>query len=187
TKLDKIEVIRSGKDSLRVYEYGYSMLDVFARIRKSQPEKEINLGKGIYQGITDLLPELGPRALFILVSGNSLPEAFNQYSINRNIQYANSHSIPIYILALSENPETSEFYKDMARRTGGKYIIVPGSVEEKTLYDTVMSKKDTRYILSFKSGIKRDFAGRYIGLKFDVNYRGVMGKSEGGFFVPENQ
>jgi len=103
------------------------------------------------------------------------------------VQYANSHLIPIYIFALNENRETSEFYQDMARRTGGKYIIVPGSTEEKTLYDTVMSVKDNRYILSFKSGIRREFGGRYISLKVNVNYREVTGKSEGGYFVSEDQ
>ena len=69
TVKDKIEVIRAGKDAEKIYSFGYSPLDVYAKIRKSEPtDSNINFGKSLYQGIGDLVPELGPRAVVLLVS-----------------------------------------------------------------------------------------------------------------------
>ncbi|MCC6275268.1 MAG: 6-bladed beta-propeller [Leptospiraceae bacterium] len=184
SKSDKIEVIRSGKDSVKVYDFGYSMHDIFAKVRKSAPDNEINLGKGIYFGLSDLISELGPRCLILLVSGENLPNSFNQFGIRKNVQFAKAHSIPIFILSLGEESQMSSVYKEIAESTGGLYLKVPGSAEERKLYDILKTHSDKRYILSFKSVINPELAGKYIDLKVDVNHRDVVGKSEGGYFVP---
>ncbi|MBE7412863.1 MAG: 6-bladed beta-propeller [Leptospiraceae bacterium] len=184
SKNDKLEVIRSGQDSTKVYEFGYSMHDIFARIRKSAPENEINLGKGMYFGLSDLIPELGPRCLILLVSGESLPNAFNQFGIRKNVQFAKAHSIPIFVLSLGADNQMSSIYKEIADSTGGLYLKVPGSAEERNLYEIIKTHIDKRYILSFKSVINPDLTGKYIDLRVDVNYRNTIGKSEGGYFVP---
>ncbi|MCB1177718.1 MAG: 6-bladed beta-propeller, partial [Leptospiraceae bacterium] len=187
TVKDQVEVIRAGKDSEKVYDFGTSPLDIYAKIRKSTPEKEfINLGKSVYQAISDLTPELGPRAVVLLVSGEVLPNAFNQYSILRNIQFANAHSIPIIVLSLSNKGPMIKYYKDIAERTGGKFLKVPGSKEETSLYSFIKSKKDRRYIISYKSKISDDLIGRYIDLQVSVFYRDIIGKAGGGYFVPED-
>jgi DNA-binding beta-propeller fold protein YncE len=187
TKKDQVELIRAGKDSEKVYNYGTSPLDIYAKIRKSTPEKEfINLGKSLYQAISDLTPELGPRAVILLVSGEVLPNAFNQYSLLRNIQFANAHSIPIIVLSLTDQGEMIKYYKDLAERTGGKFLKVPGSQEETTLYSFIQSKKDQRYIISYKSKISDDLIGKYIDLQVSVFYRDIIGKAGGGYFVPGN-
>ena len=81
-KCDFDLLTQAGKDSEKVYDFGTSPLDIYARIRKSVPEAEfINLGKSLYQAISDLTPELGPRAVILLVSGDVLPNAFNQYEL----------------------------------------------------------------------------------------------------------
>ena len=188
TKKDKVEVVRAGKDSEKVYDFGTSPLDIYARIRKSVPETEfINLGKSVYQAISDLTPELGPRAVVLLVSGDVLPNAFNQYSVLRNIQFANAHSIPIIVLSLgSQENEMSTLYRDMAVRTGGVYLKVPGSQEETELYNFIKSKKDNRYILSYKSKAGAELAGKFIDYDLSVFFREIIGKSQGGYFVPES-
>jgi DNA-binding beta-propeller fold protein YncE len=188
TKKDKVEVIRSGKDSEKVYDFGTSPLDIYAKIRKSTPETEfINLGKSMYQAISDLTPELGPRAVIMLVSGETLPNGFNQYSILRNIQFANAHSIPIIVLSLgSGDGEMSTIYRDIATRTGGVYLRVPGSQEETEIYNFIKSKKDNRYILSYKSKTGEELAGKFIDYELSVFFREIIGKAQGGYFVPEN-
>lgn len=188
TVKDKVEVIRSGKDAEKVYSFGYSPLDIYAKIRKSVPEDTyINLGKSIYQGLSDLTPEQGPRAIILMVSGESLPAAFNQYNILRNIQFANAHSIPIIVLSLSDEGEMVSVYKDLAARTGGLFMKVPGSPDENKLYDFIKSKKDKRYIVSYKSKINPDLAGRYIDIELSAHYRDIIGKAQSGYFVPERQ
>jgi DNA-binding beta-propeller fold protein YncE len=187
TKKDRVEVIRAGKDSEKVYEFGNSPLDIYARIRKSVPEEGyINLGKSLFQSISDLTPELGPKAVVVVVSGETLTNAFNQYTILRNIQFANAHSIPLIFLCLGDEGEMVEVYKDIANRTGGVFFKVPGSQEEVELYNFIKSKKDNRYIVSFKSNTNSDLAGRYIDYEVSVFFREIIGKAQGGYFVPEN-
>ncbi|MBK6604446.1 MAG: 6-bladed beta-propeller [Leptospiraceae bacterium] len=188
TVKDKIEVIRAGKDAEKIYSFGYSPLDVYAKIRKSEPtESNINFGKSLYQGIGDLVPELGPRAVVLLVSGEVMPSAFNQYTVLRNIQYANAHGIPVIILSLSDEGEMASVYKDIANRTGGIFLKIPGSPEETNLYKFIKSKQDKRYIVSYKSKLNPDLAGRYIDVEVSSFYRDVVGRAQSGFFVPEKQ
>jgi hypothetical protein len=188
TVKDKVEVIRAGKDSEKVYNFGYSPLDIYAKIRKSESNDSfINMGKSLFQGIGDIIPELGPRAIILLVSGEYLPNTFNQYSVLRNIQYANAHSIPIYILSLCDEGEMISIYKDIANRTGGKFIKIPGSLDEMKLYDMIQSKKDKRYIVTYKSKLNPDLTGRYIDLEVSAFYRDIVGRAQSGFFVPEKQ
>lgn len=185
---DKMEVIRSGKDAEKVYSFGSSPLDIYAKIRKSPPESSnINLGKAIYQGISDLTPEIGPRAVIVLVTGENLPNAFNQYSIIRNIQFANAHAIPVIFLSLGDEGEMVKVYKDIANRTGGIFFKVPGSQEENNLYKFIISKSDKRYILSYKSKTSSNLAGEYMEIEVAVSYRDIIGKAQGGYFVPEDK
>jgi len=184
---DKIEVIRAGKDSEKVYDFGTSPLDIYAKIRKSLPEKEsINLGKSIFQAISDLTPELGSRAVILVVSGDPLVGAFQQYTIIRNIQFANAHQIPIIILSLSKEGEMIPLYKDIANRTGGLFLKVPGSPEEKNIYNFIKSHKDRRYVISYNSKVSKNLVGRYIDLEVSVFYRDIIGRASGGYFVPES-
>lgn len=186
TVKDTIEVVRSGKDSNRIYDFGNSVLDIYSRIRKSKPEptQSINLGKGIFEGVSDLIDKFGPKALILLVSGEDLPNGFNQYSTIRIVQYATAHSIPIIVLSLSDSGEMVSTYKEMATKTGGMFFKVPGSVDEKKLYDFIMSKKDMRYIVSYKTKTSSELQGRYMDIRVDVSYRNIIGKSKAGYFVP---
>ncbi|MCP5501528.1 MAG: NHL repeat-containing protein [Leptospiraceae bacterium] len=187
TEKDRVEVIRAGNDSVRVYDFGYSVLDVYSKIRKSQAEKGfINLGKGIFEGISDLNDRLGPKALVVLVSGEKLDNSFKQYDIIRNIQYANAHSIPIIFLSLKGDGEMVSQYKDMAEKTDGLFIKVPGSQEEKNLYKFIKSKKDKRYIVSYRTKTASELGGKYMDIQVDVFHRRIIGKARTGYFVPED-
>ncbi|MEM8484974.1 MAG: SMP-30/gluconolactonase/LRE family protein [Bacteroidota bacterium] len=188
TVKDQVNVIRAGKDSVQLYEFGHSILDVYSKIRKSPPERSnINLGKGIFDGISSLMNQLGPRAVILLVSGQELPGSFKQYSMIRNIQYANAHSIPIIVLSLQGEGEAVERYKNMAKKTGGLFLKVPGSQKEKKLYSFIRSKRDKRYIISYRTKTASDLAGKYMDIRVDVSYRNIIGKSKAGYFVPNNQ
>lgn len=185
-KNDKVEVIRAGKDAEKIYSYGHSILDIFAKIRNSKPEKShINLGKALFQGTNDLLNEIGPKAVVLFVSGEELPDAFKQYSLVRNIQFANAHSIPIIVLSLTDKGEMANVYKDLAEKTGGMFLKVPGSPQEKHLYKYIKSNSDKRYILTYKSKVDKELYGRYLDLMVEVSYRDIIGKAKSGFFIPD--
>ena len=121
------------------------------------------------------------------MSGDVLPNAFNQYTVLRNIQYANAHGIPVIIMSLSDEGEMVAVYKDIANRTGGMFMKIPGSPQEMELYNFIKSKQDKRYIVSYKSKLNPDLSGRYIDVEVSAFYRDVVGRAQSGFFVPEKQ
>jgi len=90
-------------------------------------------------------------------------------------------------MSLSDEGEMASVYKDIANRTGGMYMRVPGSQEETNLYKFIQSKQDKRYIISYKSKLDPDLAGRYIDVEISSFYRDIVGRAQSGFFVPEKQ
>ena len=61
------------------------------------------------------------------------------------------HGIPVIVMSLSDEGEMAAVYKDIANRTGGMFMKIPGSPEETNLYKFIKSKQDKeRYIVSYK-------------------------------------
>lgn len=180
---DGVEVLRSGSELIKASDFNYSMHEIFRILRTSPSESSSKTGKAIYRGISDLLDRLGPRIVLILVSGNSHADSFTQISPEKIIRYSKAHSIPVYFLSLSDNGPAVETYKTIAASTGGKYILVPGEGLEKNLYDSFLTHKDRRYIVSFKSRMDADKKDFYIPLTVEANFRNTSGKAEAGFFT----
>ncbi|RHX79556.1 6-bladed beta-propeller [Leptospira yasudae] len=180
---DGIEVLRSGSELIKASDFNYSMHEIFRILRTSPNENSSKTGKAIYRGISDLLDRLGPRIVLILVSGNSYADSFTQISPEKIIRYSKAHSIPVYFLSLSDNGPAVETYKTIAASTGGKFILVPGEGLEKNLYDSFLTHKDRRYIVSFKSRVDADKKDFYIPLTVEANFRNTSGKAEAGFFT----
>lgn len=180
---DGVEVLRSGSELVKASDFGYSMHEIFRILRNSPVEPTSKTGKAIYRGISDLLDRLGPRAVLVLVSGSSDPDSFTQISPEKIIRYSKAHAIPIYFLSLSDSGPAVETYKTIASSTGGKFIVIPGEGQEKTLYDSILSHKDRRYIVSFKSRVEADKKDFYIPIVVESNFRNSSGKAEAGFFT----
>ncbi|MDV6236774.1 6-bladed beta-propeller [Leptospira ellisii] len=180
---DGVEVLRSGSELIKASDFGYSMHEIFRIFRTSPNDYSSKTGKAIYRGISDLLERLGPRAVLVLVSGSSDQDSFTQISPEKIIRYSKAHTIPIYFLSLSDSGPAVETYKTIASSTGGKFIVIPGEGQEKTLYDSILAHKDRRYIVSFKSRVDADKKDFYIPLVVESNFRNSSGKVEAGFFT----
>lgn len=180
---DGVEVIRSGADIIKASDFGYSMHEIFRILRTSSSDSSSKTGKAIYRGISDQLERLGPRAVLVLVSGNSYQDSFTQISPEKIIRYSKAHAVPIYFLSLSNSGPTIETYKTIASSTGGKFIVIPGDEQEKTIYNSILSHKDRRYIVSFKSRVDANKSDFYIPLVIEANFRNTSGKTEAGFFT----
>ncbi|PJZ69315.1 6-bladed beta-propeller [Leptospira perolatii] len=181
---DKIQLLRSGRDTELVYPFGKSMFDILKMLRTTSPENESQIGKSLQRSITDLLDSLGPRAVIAIVSGKDSKAAFTQFSPTKIIRFAVSHDIPIYFLSLSEEGESATIYKEIAEKTGGKFILMPGAGMEKNLRKWIEFKKDKRYILSFKSRLKSSMKELYVPVVVEATFRNTAGKAETGFFTP---
>ncbi|EQA44160.1 NHL repeat protein [Leptospira broomii serovar Hurstbridge str. 5399] len=181
---DKIQLLRSGKDTQVAYSFGKSMYDIFRAIRAFIPEEESQIGKSLQRGITDLLDSVGPRAVLAVVSGKDLKAGFTQFSPTKIIRFAVAHDIPIFFLCLGEEGESVQIYKEIAEKSGGKFLMIPGGGAEKSLRNWVESKKDRRYLLSFKSRIDSSGGEVYIPVVVEAVFRNSNGKAETGFFSP---
>ncbi|WP_367898533.1 6-bladed beta-propeller [Leptospira sp. WS58.C1] len=181
---DKIQLLRSGKDTQTAYPFGKSMYDILKALRSFTPEEESQIGKSLQKGITDLLDSLGPRAIIAIVSGKDSKAAFTQFSPTKIIRFAMAHDIPIYFLCLGESGESVSVYKEIAEKTGGKFLTIPSGGTEKNLRSWIDSKKDRRYLLSFKSRINHEGMDVYVPVVVEAIFRNSNGKAETGFFTP---
>lgn len=182
---DKISLYRAGKDSNLILSETVSLREILAKIRDSVSEEKFNFGKASIAALQKLSLETGPKALVYLVSGESREDSFYQYQKSRIVAFAKAHSIPIYVLTVNPNPAYEESWSDMTGPTNGRYIVLDGEGEERDLYKKLKLHTDYRYILSYKTDTNPELINRYIKLAIGVEHRGVKGRDEGGYFVPE--
>ncbi|TGM80765.1 6-bladed beta-propeller [Leptospira bouyouniensis] len=182
---DNISLYRAGKDSQLILPETVSLRDILAKIRDSQSEEKHNFGKASIAALKKLSMETGPKILVYLVSKESKEDSFYQYQKSRIVSYAKAHSIPIYVLTTNPNPTFEESWSDITGPTNGKYIFLDGEGEERDLYKHFRSHTDYRYILSYKTDTNPELINRYIKIGIGVDHRGVKGRDEGGYFVPE--
>ncbi|TGN18664.1 6-bladed beta-propeller [Leptospira idonii] len=184
TEWDSLSLYRAGKDANLILPKTQSLLEILAKIRDSSKEEKWNFGKASVMALNKLTTNVGPRVLVLLVSGESREQSFLQYSKTRIVEYARSHSIPIFVLSTSPKQSVRRSWLDITEPTNGNYIVLDGEGEERQLYSTLRSYLDYRYILSYKTDTNPDLIDRYIKLVVDVEHRNVKGKDEGGYFVP---
>ncbi|WP_243400930.1 6-bladed beta-propeller [Leptospira levettii] len=182
---DHITLYRAGKDSQLILPDTVSLRDILAKIRDSQAEEKYNFGKASIAALKKLSMETGPKILVYLVSKEAKEDSFLQYQKSRIVSYAKAHSIPIYVLTTNSNPSYEESWSDLTGPSNGKYIYLDGEGEERDLYKLFRSHLDYRYILSYKTDTNPELINRYIKIGIGVDHRGVKGRDEGGYFVPE--
>lgn len=182
TSNDRIELLRSGKNSTKIIPYTVSKNDIYRAIRTSNSGTVIKSGKSIYHALGNLTKELGPRAVVYLGSGK-YPVQSKQVHLQKLIQYAKSNGIQVYPV-LYEKPQVDDDSWDLlAEETGGKIILL-NSNEEEDLYKIIQSKKDNRYILSYSTETKSTIHGRWVPITLEAKYRNFGSKTQGGYFVP---
>ncbi len=184
-KGDKISLYRAGKDSSLLLPETVSIRDILAKIRDSSSDEKYNFGKSSIAALQKLSMEIGPKAIFYIVTKESMDDGFYQYQRKRVVDYAKAHGIPIYVLSVIDSKSIQDSWSEIVEPTAGKYIYLDGEGDEKSLYETIRNQMDLRYVLSYKTDINPELINRYIKLVVDVNHRGVKGKDLGGYFVPE--
>jgi hypothetical protein len=83
-----------------------------------------------------------------------------------------------------------EVIKELRLELGKSNAYISELEEKIELYESeqhiLKSKKDNRYILSYKSKAGAELAGKFIDYDLSVFFREIIGKSQGGYFVPES-
>jgi hypothetical protein len=181
TRDDRVELIRAGRDSTKLMNFGVSQKEIFRKMRTAPPEATIDSGKSIHLALTNLTRELGPRAVFYLGSGDK-PYSGNQYPLSKLAQFAKANGIRIFPILIHPPPPDDESWEYLAEESGGELILLDS--DPSRLYDLAQEGKDRRYILSYESKLNLSLSGRWIPLELTVDYRNFGGKTQGGFFVP---
>jgi len=183
---DRLEVVRVGEQVRGVYE-GLERLRILEILGGGDLSDEPNLGKGLYEGVTLLADEIGPRAVVLVVSGREFPGAYQQYSLQKIRQYAAANGVMVNVISFEADEESGELrrsYRELAQETGGFYIRGFDESRLRTLYDAIAARKDERYIITYRSLLSKNLAGRYIDVRVAVNYLGAYGLADSGYFTP---
>lgn len=186
---DRIKVVRIGETVRTVYE-GLERREIVSELTGGETTGEPNLGKGIFESVTTLLPEMGPRHILLIVSGKMDGDPFRQYSIRRLGQYASANGIRIHVISFEgemeehERRRSASLYRELTEWTGGKYIRAFDESALESFYGEIQSDMDERYILTYRSMKDKNIRGRYMDVRVEVRYLNTPGMGEGGYFVP---
>lgn len=187
---DRLRVVRVGEQVRQVYE-GLERRQIRQTLAEGERTPDPNLGKGLYESLTLLVSELGPRSVVFLVSGKDYPAAFRQYSLQKIAQYARANEIQVDVISFEgdPDPETRErlkqSYQSLAEETGGIYYRGFDETALAGSYERIRARKDRRYILTYSSALDRDLSGRYVDISVEARYLGTAGLADAGFFIPE--
>ena len=187
---DSLYLIEAGRDSRLIYE-GLERRKISRLLRRKENRgDEGNISKSLYDALTRTSKKIGPRAVVLMISGKDYPSAFKQYPFERIVQYAHSHEIPIHVLSyegeqkLEKRKESIRLYKELAQRTKGHYFRAFDERALSKLYETISKRKDTRYIITYKTGLSPRLKGRYVEIGVELRYLGASGLADSGYFIP---
>lgn len=194
---DQIRILSYGDDSRFESPWTSSKLRLLQATRRIFPEpvfgqeiqseSRVALGKSLYQGISELLPKKGKRALIWLHEGDLALEGFQDFSLTRLENFANINHIPIFIVSF-KNPVTNEeiknqqYLSEWARRTGGELFSAYDSL--KNLSAMVQAKEEERTFINYSSEANSEWKDQFMDLKLIVNFQGRTGIENGGYFIP---
>ena len=186
---DALGIVRVGEQVRQIYS-GLERRHILRLLAEGDTAEEPNLGKGLYESITLLVREIGPRSVNLVVSGEHFPGAFNQYSQQKVTQYARANGIQINVISFEsdQDPEERERarveFEQMARLTGGRYYRAFDESALTSLYDSIRQSIDDRYILTYDSFLEEDLANHYVDIRIEVRHLGSFGLADAGYFVP---
>lgn len=185
---DRIRVVRVGDQVRPVYE-GLERRAIVRAMSEGESIERPNIGKGLFEGTTILLPDLGPRSVLLVASGRWISGAYDQYSLERILSYARANEIRIHVLSWENDPDPAQksrmeaAYRELASLSGGKYYQAYRETELRRLYADMAEAVDQRYVLTYKSALGR-LPGRYVDVRVEIRHMGTQGIADGGYFVP---
>jgi len=189
---DRVKVISYNNDIRPDSDWTNSRLKVHKALQVSSEsdykgDGVEGLGKTLYEGIGDLLPEKGSRALVWITDGLIYPENMDNFTIARIENYARNNHIPIYIISF-ENPDhvnwkmKGKLLRDLADRTGGRYYNAYDSSLGQ-LKEALRGSGEQRYVLTYQSNGDSKWKGQYMDIRVQVDFQGRIGMERAGYFI----
>ncbi|MEE1290995.1 MAG: NHL repeat-containing protein [Spirochaetota bacterium] len=110
---------------------------------------------------------------------------FEQFKIEDVIQFAVNNDIRIHVVAFA-NGELSGVYKNIADRTGGKYLFAYEQSETKDLLTQIEENNGKIYTLSYVSNSISRFGREPVDIEVEINYGGTKGVGTSIYFPPRH-
>lgn len=180
-KNDSIKVINFNRESWVGNKFDWSRRRTLRALKERDYGEGKNIGKALYNAISDLIPRLNRRGVVLVTDGSVDEDSFRNYTPTNIIRYAKSHYIPIYVICLRE---PNEQLRDIARETGGA-VYRPRDLDGlRSIYPKIKNSEEYRYILVYSTFKPKSFAGWWSDVKIEVKHKGQKGVEWGGYFAP---
>jgi sugar lactone lactonase YvrE len=180
-KNDSIKVINFNQESWTGSNFDWSRRRTLRAIKEREYGDGKNIGKALYNAISDLIPRLNRRGVVMVTDGSVDDGSFRSYTPENITRYAKSHYIPIYIISFRE-PDA--VLMNIAAETGGA-VFRPRDVDGlRSIYQRIKSSEEYRYVLVYSTFKLKSFSGWWSDVKIEVDHKGQKGVEWGGYFVP---
>jgi VWFA-related protein len=178
---DSFRVASASSDYVPETDFDWSRRRALAALGGAGYGSGKNLGKALYNSITDLVPRINRRGVILLTDGEVDEKSFAQYTADNIIFFANSHHVPVYIISFRERSETLE---KIASATGGAFYFTRQAENLKGIYEKIRGAEENRYVLVYSTLRTAMVNGWWSEVKIEVSYKNQKGHEWGGYFVP---
>lgn len=141
------------------------------------------LDLGIRLGVSQLLGELGRRAVVVVSDGSSRSESFQTYSLSQTAEHLLNNHVTLWTVYTERNARNDEL-DFLARVSGGAslYAMQPRGVG--TIVADLKASPSGSYMLRYSSVHDSDFGRRYIPLEVEAYLLERSGRDEAGYYGP---
>jgi len=141
------------------------------------------LDEALYTSVRNLLNVNRNKAIILISSGESGPDTFKNYDPDMLVTYARQNAIPIYVINFSDNND--QIYRRLASETLGSYYTVNNIKNILGLYQEIKSSLPLEYTLNYHGLNLRGLKNYWVNVHVKINYKGLVGVEDTGYFVPE--
>lgn len=180
-KNDRLKVAGFNSDYRIDNDFDWSRRRALRALKKYDYDEGRNVGKALYNSLSELLPKTNRRAIVLISDGSADGSSFTQYTPKNIIEYARGHCIPIYVISFRGK---SAILEKIARDTGGDIIMASEMDSLRGIYDRIRNAEEYRYVLVYSTFKAPSLKGWWSDVKIEVNYKGQKGLEWGGYFVP---
>lgn len=182
-KNDSVQVRNFNTDSWIGNKFDWSRRRTLKALKKRKYKTGKNIGKALYNSISNLVPMINRRAVVLLTDGTVADTSFQRYSVETVISYARNHYIPVYIIVFKDKDPVLQ---KIATETGGALYRANEIDNLRSLYQNIKYQEEYRYVIVYYSFKSSEFQGWWSDMKIGVNYKKNNGNEWGGYFVPKD-
>ncbi|MBR2317584.1 MAG: NHL repeat-containing protein [Spirochaetales bacterium] len=164
---------------------GSSRLEFLDAVEHLSGVDVIDKGEMFKTVFYQMVERFSKKDVVFITNGEETGNDFEQFKIEDVIQFALNNDMRIHVVAFAEG-NLSGVYKNMAHRTGGKYLSAYQQSETKDLLTQIEENKGKLYTLSYVSNSISRFGREPIDVEVEINYGGTKGVGTTIYFPPKN-